>query len=107
TTGSRRAVVTDTFLSRLVKGKGRVVLTASRASEVSEERDDLGHGVFTYYLLEGLRGAADLDGDGLVSVGEAYRYVARRRPDATGQNQHPTKKGEMEGELILGRVTRP
>lgn len=106
TTGSRRAVVSDTFLARLAKGKGRVVLTASRASEVSEERDELGHGVFTYFLLEGLRGAADFDGDGLVSVDEAYRYVAGRVPDATGQNQHPTKRGDVEGELILGRVPK-
>lgn len=49
-----------------------MVLTASRAGEVSEERDDLGHGVFTYYLLEGLNAKADVDGDNLVTVDEAY-----------------------------------
>ena len=55
-TASRRAIVSESFLTRLSKGKGRIVLSASKASEVSEEREDLGHGVFTYYLLEGLRG---------------------------------------------------
>jgi hypothetical protein len=103
-TASRRAVVSDAFLARLSKGKGRVVLTASRASEVSEEREDLGHGVFTYYLLEGLRGKADLDGDGIITVDEAYNYVSKKVPEATGQNQNPVKKGEVEGQLILGRV---
>jgi uncharacterized protein YgiM (DUF1202 family) len=103
-TAARRATLSDGFLTRLSKGKGRVVLTASRAGEVSEERDDLGHGVFTYYLLEGLKGKADVDGDGLITVDEAYSYLSTHVPQATGQNQHPVKKGEVEGQLILGRI---
>ena len=103
-TAARRATLSDGFLTRLSKGKGRVVLTASRAGEVSEERDDLGHGVFTYYLLEGLRGKADVDGDSLVTVDEAYSYLSTKVPQATGQNQHPVKKGEVEGQLFLGRI---
>lgn len=103
-TASRRAVVSETFLSRLSKGKGRIVLSASKASEVSEEREDLGHGVFTYYLLEGLRGNADTDRDGVITVDEAYGYVSKKVPEVTGQNQHPVKKGEVEGQLILGQV---
>jgi len=71
---------------------------------VSEEREDLGHGVFTYYLLEGLRGKADLDGDGIITVDEAYNYVSKKVPEVTSQNQNPVKKGEVEGQLILGRV---
>ncbi|MDF0644424.1 MAG: caspase family protein [Nitrospira sp.] len=103
-TASRRAVVSENFLSRLSKGKGRIVLSASKASEVSEEREDLGHGVFTYYLLEGLRGKADADKDGIITVDEAYGYVSKKVPEVTGQNQHPVKKGEVEGQLILGQV---
>ena len=103
-TVARRAVVSENFLSRLSKGKGRIVLSASKASEVSEEREDLGHGVFTYYLLEGLRGKADADKDGIITVDEAYGYVSKKVPEATGQNQHPIKKGEVEGQLVLGHV---
>jgi hypothetical protein len=103
-TAARRAMVSDTFLARLSRGKGRVVLTASRANEVSEERNDLGHGVFTYYLLEGLKGKADQDVDGVITVDEVYNYVSQKVPEATGQNQHPLKKGEVEGQLVLGRV---
>jgi hypothetical protein len=104
-TGLRRAVtVSDAFLPRLSRGKGRVVLTASRASEVSEEREDFGHGVFTYYLLEGLKGKADQDGDRIITVDEVYNYVSQKVPAATANNQHPLKKGEVEGQLILGRM---
>ncbi len=103
-TVARRAVVSENFLARLSKGKGRIVLSASKASEVSEEREDLGHGVFTYYLLEGLRGKADADKDGIITVDEAYGYVSKKVPEVTGQNQHPVKKGEVEGQLVLGHV---
>ena len=96
--------MSDVFLARLVEGKDQVILTASKASEVSEEREDLGHGVFTYYLLDGLKGKADLDGDGVITVDEIYTYVSKKVPEATGQNQNPVKTGEVEGQLILGRV---
>jgi uncharacterized caspase-like protein len=81
-----------------------VIITASSANEVSVEKDELGHGVFTYYLMQGLRGSADTDADGLVTVDEAYRYVSEKVPAATGQEQHPVKKGSVEGQLVMGIV---
>lgn len=99
-----RANLSDRFLERLAAGKGKVIITASGANEVSVEKDALAHGVFTYYLLEGLRGAADADADGLITVDEAYGYVTVAVPRATGQEQHPVKKGAVEGQLLLGIV---
>jgi uncharacterized caspase-like protein len=99
-----RANVSGTFLDRLSQGKGRVILTASDANEVSVEKDELKHGVFTYYLLEALRGPGDTDKDGVITVDEVYRYVSMKVPQATGQDQHPVKKGEMTGEIVLGVV---
>jgi hypothetical protein len=99
-----RANVSGAFLDRLSQGKGRVILTASDANEVSVEKDELKHGVFTYYLLEALRGQGDLDKDGVVTFDEVYRYVSMKVPQATGQDQHPVKKGEMTGQIVLGVV---
>lgn len=101
-----RASISDGFLERIASGRGRVILSASGANEVSAEDETLGHGVFTYYLLEGLRGPADTDGDGLITVDEAYGYVSGRVPDATGQEQHPVKKGAVEGRLVIGVSSR-
>jgi hypothetical protein len=100
-TGGIRANISDTFLDRIAGGRGKVIITASAANEVSVEKDELQHGVFTYYLLEALKGAADTDGDGAVTVDEAYRYVSEKVPRATGQEQHPVKKGSVEGRLVL------
>jgi len=45
-----------------------------------------------------------MDKDGVISVDEVYRYVSMKVPQATGQDQHPVKKGEMTGQIILGVV---
>jgi len=37
---------------------------------VSQESDELGHGYFTYYLIEGLKGRADISNDGEVDIDE-------------------------------------
>jgi hypothetical protein len=99
-----RANISDAFLERIAGGKGRVIMTASGANEVSAEKDELAHGVFTYFLIEGLRGGADADDDGLITVDEIYQFVSDQVPRATGQEQHPVKKGTVEGKLVLGIV---
>lgn len=102
---AHHARMSDRFLDRVAQpGRGRVVMAASSANELSQERSDLGHGVFTYYFLEALRGAGDVNRDGLITMDEAYRYVSMRVPEATGQLQHPVLKGEITGDLVLGRV---
>jgi hypothetical protein len=102
-----RAGISDGFLDRITGGKGKIILTASGANEVSEENDELRHGVFTHFLLEGLQGQADTDGDGLITVDEVYTYVSKQVPQATNQEQHPVKKGIVEGPLVLSVVRQP
>jgi hypothetical protein len=99
-----RANISDAFLDRITTGKGTIIMTASGANEVSAEDEKLQHGVFTFYLLEGLAGAADADKDGLITVDEIYHYVSVKVPRATGQEQHPVKKGTVEGRLILSII---
>lgn len=104
---TRAANLDDQFLERLTRSKGRAIITASRPSEVSIELAELGHGIFTYYLVEGLKGAADLNRDGIITVQELYEYVEQKvsvKSRSVGGNQHPVMKGEMEGALPLVRV---
>lgn len=62
----------------------------------SVESDKLRHGLFTYYFLRGLRGEADEDQDGRVTIGEIVSYVRDRVP--------PASKGELP-QLQLPMVT--
>jgi hypothetical protein len=106
---TRSTAVDDLFLERLTRSKGRAIVTASRPAEVSIELPELGHGIFTYYLTTGLRGAGDLNRDGIVSLQELYEYVEQqvvRKSRAVGGNQHPVLKGELEGPLPLVKVRR-
>ena len=104
---TRAVNVDDLFLERLARSKGRAIVTASRPTEVSIELPELGHGIFTYYLVEGLKGAGDLNRDGIVTLQELYEYVEQQvtqKSRAVGGNQHPVMKGELEGVLPLMRV---
>jgi uncharacterized caspase-like protein len=99
-----RSSLSDAFLDRISGGKGTVIITASGANEVSMESDEFKHGIFTYFLLEGLKGKADVDDDGLITVDELYRYVSDHVARASSQEQHPVKKGSVEGRFVVGVV---
>jgi len=99
-----RSSLSEAFLDRVVSGKGTIIITASGANEVSMESEEFKHGIFTYFLLEGLKGKADFDGDGLVTVDELYPYVYDNVARASGQEQHPVKKGTVEGRFVFGVV---
>jgi uncharacterized caspase-like protein len=101
---ARPRTLSDQFLERLAQSRGRLVIAASGPNEVALEPADLGHGLFTYYLLEGLSGKADRNGDGVVTVSELYPYLedqVDRKSRATGVRQRPVMKGNIEGTLPL------
>ncbi|HEY1340772.1 MAG TPA: tetratricopeptide repeat protein, partial [Bryobacteraceae bacterium] len=82
-------------------------LTASRAREQSFESPALegGHGVFTYYVAQGMGGAADTSGDGIVTADELAEYVHTQVRDATEQKQNPTSdRGNFDPEMLLAYV---
>jgi hypothetical protein len=91
------------------QGRGRVVLTASTATEYSFEGDPTdaatpAGSVFTAVLVQGLRtGAADADHDGHVSVDDAYTYVFDQ-VQAAGAEQTPQRwLYGAEGRILLAR----
>lgn len=57
------------------QARGTAILTSSAAAEFSQESEEIGGGFFTHYLTSALTGAADVNGDGDVSLAEAYAYV--------------------------------
>ncbi len=82
-------------------------LTASRDRESSLESPDLegGHGVFTYYVVQGMQGAADEKGDGYVTADELAEYVRRNVREATNARQNPTsERGSYDPQMLLAYV---
>ena len=61
----------------LASGK-LAVLAAASGTQISSDYDKEQHGLFTYFVLKGLRGDADKDGNGSVDVNELYEYIRKR-----------------------------
>ncbi|MGA8808975.1 MAG: hypothetical protein WB973_13950, partial [Thermoanaerobaculia bacterium] len=81
------------------------ILTAARGSEVAEESSKYGHGIFTYFVLKGLDGAADDDGNGLIDVDEIFKFVSKNMAGVTN-SQHPLKyfATAQSGAVVLGKT---
>ncbi|MFC0861636.1 caspase family protein [Sphaerimonospora cavernae] len=78
-------------LQRLAQGIGRVIISSSRASEVSFVLPGARNSVFTNHLLQALKGKARTNGDGLIRVFDIFNFVAEQVP-RTVANQHPIFK---------------
>ena len=79
-------------------------LTASRDREQSFESPKWGggHGIFTYYVIKGMEGEADTDGDGRVTADELAEYVHTNVRNDTGGRQNPTsERGSFDPQMLL------
>ncbi len=87
--------------------KGHAFLTSSSAEESAQESDRIGASFFTHYLISGLRGAADVTGDGLVTLNEAYAFAFQETLASTEKTQygpqHPAYDINLtgSGDLVL------
>jgi hypothetical protein len=87
-------------LERL-NSEGIAVVASSSARELSQESDELRSGYFTHHWLVALRGGGDRDGDGRVTLSEAYQYaynhtLANTAQTAVGE-QHATLETNIRG----------
>jgi hypothetical protein len=80
---------------------GVAVLASSTGTELSQESEELHGSYFTHNLLVGLRGAGDANGDGQVSLDEAYRYAYHQTLLETAATavggQHVTFEADLKG----------
>jgi hypothetical protein len=86
-------------------GAGIAVISASDDRQLSAESAQFGggHGVFTHYLLEGLKGRADYNGDSRVTLGELIPFLSEHVRRETLNAQSPTVAGRFDPALSLGR----
>lgn len=85
-------------------GDGVCIISASDDNQFSQESKKWGggHGVFTYYLLEGLKGGADYNKNKRVSLGEIIPYLSEQVRRATRNAQTPTVAGRFDPALTIG-----
>jgi hypothetical protein len=78
---------------------GYVRLSSASEGEVAQESDDLQGSLFTHHLLSGMRGSADLDRDGTVTLGELYQYGYARTLAETHRQTTAVQHSELEVDL--------
>jgi uncharacterized caspase-like protein len=91
-------------------GYGRIVLTASDSTQFAWEGDkvigETENSLFTHFLVKGLRGEADRDGDGRITVDELYDYAYEQILSVTPKQTPGKWSYKQQGEILLRQSTR-
>jgi len=80
------------------------LLLSSKSEEVSLEYSGLRQGVFSHYLIKGLKGEANFNQDDQVSVSELFQYVSKGVKEYTAFHQHPNLSGDFDPQMPLAMV---
>jgi hypothetical protein len=81
------------------------VITASTADQFSSASQDLKHGIFSFYLMKGMEGDADLNKDGRTTSGELQRYLSEmvgRQAMGLNRTQNTQLFGDAD-RVLVGR----
>src|SRR5262245_5290683 len=87
---------------------GVVALFSCSKGERAFEHDELKHGVFFHYVIEGLQGQAAPEGESEVTVADLESYVQRAVDRFVrarfGASQRPERRGQVSGPIALAQV---
>jgi hypothetical protein len=96
--GTRRAPF---LVDASIDTRGHAFLTSSAASEAAQESDRIAASFFTYFLVSGLRGAADANQDRRVTLQEAFQFASQetlaRTERSQGGPQHAAYEFDLSG----------
>ena len=87
-----RPLMTHLDTGKLERKSKLTVFAAASGEEITGSYEPQKHGLFTYYFLRGLRGDADANGDGFVSLAEEYSYLKKnvsREANRSSREQTP------------------
>lgn len=97
---TKGGTMTPPFLADAsVDVKGHAYLTSSAIDEAAQESDRIEASFFTHYLTTGLRGGADVSGDGRVTLTEAYLFAKNETLARTERSAAGPQHAEWEIQL--------
>ncbi len=83
---------------------GTALLMSSKGEEYSLEDGGLRSGIFSHFLIRGLKGAADSDENKIVTIQELYDYVFSNVKEYTGNVQTPTLTGTFNQNMPVSII---
>jgi hypothetical protein len=98
-------VTLDRYYAAFEESTGGIaLLMSSKGEEVSLEDSGLRRGVFSHYLIKGLKGDADVDGNKIVTINELYDHVYSNVRSYTQRQQTPVITGAYDPQMPVGVV---
>lgn len=94
--GEGEPALTQYYQSLSKSVAGTALIMSSKAEETSLESAGLRQGVFSHFLIRGLKGEADKNKDKIVSVQELYDFIYDNVRTYTGNRQSPVIKGTYD-----------
>ena len=82
------------------------IFSASQLDQISSGLKDAKHGIFSYYLMKGLEGNAEANGDKKITNGELIVYMdtnVSQKASELGRQQNPSLAGDPDRVLISYR----
>jgi tol-pal system protein YbgF len=79
------------------------VISGSQHDQISSASPDLQHGIFSYYLMRGMEGEADINRDGNITLGEMQTYLVEnvgRQAAMMSRKQEPQLIGNANSVLV-------
>jgi len=83
---------------------GTAFIMSSKSKEYSLEDGGLRQGVFSHFLIRGLKGEADVDRNKTIQLKELFEYVYRNVRDYTGNAQSPMIAGDYDEQMPVGFI---
>lgn len=83
---------------------GTALMMSSKSEETSLEFKGFRQGVFSYFLIKGLKGEADSDNNHIVTIKEIYDYVNTNVREYTGYGQNPVINGSFDKNMPVSVV---
>ncbi|MFN8581794.1 MAG: caspase family protein [Gemmatimonadaceae bacterium] len=85
---------------------GMAVFAAAQGAQVANDLPDQQHGLFSYQLFRGLRGAADGDGNGAITVSELDAFLSAAVPAGAARRDREQRPLTIarERSLVVSRV---
>ncbi len=102
--GEVRNVLADYYKTLSQAAPGTALIMSSKSDETSLESSGLRQGVFTHFLIRGLKGEADADGNKIVTIKELFNFVSDNVKAYTGNRQSPVIQGDYDENMTVGVV---
>ena len=82
---------------------GFTVLTAAGGDQIAKPLKEAQHGMFSYFLMKGMEGDADSDGNNEITARELHSFVRENVVQQSGGSQVPELQGDGEKVLVRFR----